>query len=75
MNRAVTKKQLSRVLAIEETDGAMDATVRAFWTRAQSARAKALPPGSPSAAVAQVISLQQWSRRPRAPGVRLSTTR
>jgi hypothetical protein len=70
MNRGATKKQLARVLATEETDGAMDAVVRAFWSRTKPTRAKVLPPDR--APVAKVVDLRQWALGARTPP---STTR
>jgi hypothetical protein len=54
MKRGETRQELSRVLAIEETEEAHDAIVRSFWTRA---RAKTLS----TSQVARVIDLAAWA--------------
>jgi hypothetical protein len=60
MNRGAMKQQLSQVLAEQETDGAVDAVVRAFWSRA-----KPLAPAAPPVArAARVIDLRAWRARP-----------
>jgi len=60
MSRGEMRQELSRVLAIEDTDEAHDAVVRSFWTRA---RAKTL---STSPAGARVIDLLGWTAAQRA---------
>jgi hypothetical protein len=57
--RGETRQELSRVLAIEETEEAHDAIVRSFWTRA---RAKSLT----TSQVARVIDLAAWTGAQRA---------
>src|SRR5262249_46169014 len=59
MRRGEMRQELSRVLAIEETDEAHDAVVRSFWTRAR-AKTPATAPGGPPAG-ARVIDLLAWS--------------
>jgi hypothetical protein len=51
------KQELSRVLAMQESDVAHDAVVRAFWTHRRPAQAKVLRPTQ----CAQVVDLRQWA--------------
>ena len=73
MKRGETRRELSRVLAIEETEEAHDAIVRSFWTRARAKTLSTCQVGAPLAAGisgtpggARVIDLFAWTGARRA---------